>query len=52
MSRKDFEILAKCIAEIDDERVKYEAGKAVARACFEINPRFDVKKFYEACGVI
>ncbi len=52
MSRKHFEILAKSISKIADVEQRAAAAVAVAIACEELNPRFNIKKFYEACGVI
>lgn len=51
MSRKHFEALAKYINAILDPHARLQAAAAVASACAEANPRFDVNKFYKACGV-
>ena len=52
MSRKDFEILAEEIRHLMDMTQRLNAAAAVASACKRINPRFDVQKFYVACGVV
>ena len=52
MSRKDFEILAQEIRNMLDPNQRLNAAAAVASACARINPRFDVQKFYVACGVV
>lgn len=51
MSRKDFEILAEEIRHMLDSTQRLNAAAAVAAACIRINPRFDVQRFYKACGV-
>lgn len=51
MSRKHFEALAKYISGIMDSHARLQAAVAVASACAEANPRFNVDKFYKACGV-
>lgn len=52
MSRKDFEILAEEIRHLMDMTQRLNAAAAVASACKRINPRFNVQKFYVACGVV
>ena len=52
MSRKDFEILAQEIRNLLDPLQRLNAAAAVASACARINPRFNVQKFYQACGVV
>lgn len=52
MSSKDFEILAQEIRNLLDPDHRLNAAAAVAAACARINPRFDVRKFYQACGVV
>jgi len=51
MSRKHFEALAKYIAQISDPNARQQAATAVALACTESNTRFDISKFFDACGV-
>lgn len=52
MTRKDFKILAEEIRNMLDPIQRLNAAAAVAAACTRINPRFDVQRFYVACGVI
>ena len=52
MSRKHFETLAKHISQIADMNQRIAAATAVAAACNESNARFNISKFYEACGVV
>jgi hypothetical protein len=51
MTRKHFESLAKHIRMILDPHVRLNAAVAVAGACQEANPKFDLDRFYVACGV-
>jgi hypothetical protein len=51
MSKKHFISLAKYIRSIMDSNARYQAAVAVGSACAEANPRFDVQKFYAACGI-
>lgn len=52
MTKKHFKILAEEIRFMLDPMQRLNAAAAVAAACKRINPRFDVQKFYAACGVI
>ena len=51
MTRKHFQILAEEISHMMDETQRINAAAAVASACKRINPRFDIQRFYKACGV-
>lgn len=51
MTRKHFILLAQEIALIPGPLARYAAAKAVATACKGINPAFNWKRFFEACGV-
>lgn len=51
MSRKHFEALAESISQIADMDQRAAAAVAVAVACSKMNPRFNISKFYEECGV-
>jgi hypothetical protein len=51
MSRKHFESLAKYVRAIMDPQARLQAATAVASACAEANPRFNIQKFFDACGV-
>jgi hypothetical protein len=51
MSRKHFEALAKYVSGIMDPHARLQAAVAVASAAAESNVRFDIDKFYKACGV-
>jgi hypothetical protein len=51
MSKKDFTILADELSKIEDRRERTRAAVAVAAACAKINFRFDIVKFYKACGL-
>lgn len=52
MTKKDFVILAEEIRNLLDPNQRLNAAAAVANACVRINPRFDVRRFYIACGVV
>lgn len=51
MTKKHFEALAKHIRQLMDPAQRLNAAVAVASACQEMNPKFDCKRFYAACGV-
>ena len=51
MSRKHFELLARYIDAILDPHARLQAAVAVASACKEANSRFDLDRFFYACGV-
>jgi hypothetical protein len=51
MSKKHFIELAKQIATIKGKAARESAANAVANACKEFNPNFDVDRFLKACGV-
>ena len=51
MSRKDFELIAQGISAIADPMARFQAAAAVAGACSKSNPRFDMARFFRACGV-
>lgn len=52
MTKKHFEMIAKEIRQIINPAHALSAAAAVAAAGLRSNPRFNVQKFYEACGVI
>ena len=52
MTKKHFEALAKHIRMLMDPTQRLNAAVAVAMACKEMNPRFDIGRFYSACGVV
>lgn len=52
MTRKDFEILAEEIRFMLDPVQRLNAAAAVAAACKRINPRFNIDRFYVACGIV
>jgi hypothetical protein len=52
MTRKDFVVLAEEIRNMLDSTQRLNAAAAVASACKRLNPRFDVQKFYVACGIV
>jgi hypothetical protein len=51
MTRKHFELIAEKIRTILDPNARLQAAVAVGSACIESNPRFDIDRFYAACGV-
>jgi hypothetical protein len=63
MTRKDFELVAECVAEVVDGYASMETGGTMARMGVhdvaltlanrfeEVNPRFDRNRFLVACGV-
>lgn len=52
MSRKDFIVLAAEIRNLLDPAQRLNAATAAAAACAKLNPRFNARKFFEACGVV
>jgi hypothetical protein len=52
MTRKDFRAIAEAIAKIEDLETRVIIAEAMARTCAQANPRFNMSKFYEACGVV
>lgn len=52
MTKRDFVIFAEEIRNMLDPVQRLNAAAAVAAACVRINPRFDVQKFYTACGIV
>jgi len=51
MTKKHFELLAKNIRQILDSHARLQAAVAVGSACIDSNPRFDITRFYQACGI-
>jgi hypothetical protein len=51
MTKKHFELIAQKIQQIMDPHARLQAAVAVGAACIESNPRFDVNRFFAACGV-
>jgi len=51
MTKKHFELLARYIDAILDPHARLQAATAVASACREANSRFDMDRFFYACGV-
>ena len=52
MTRKHFEALAAEIRQIPDKVAREQAARAVARACRQFNPNFDMSRFLAACDVL
>jgi hypothetical protein len=52
MTKQHFVILAEEIRNMLDDTQRLNAAAAVAAACVRINPRFNVQKFYVACGIV
>jgi hypothetical protein len=51
MTKKHFEAIAAEIANLIDAQTRLNAAVAVANAAVKFNPRFDVNRFFHACGV-
>lgn len=51
MTKRDFEAIAAEIAILIDAQTRLNAAAAVAAAAVKLNPRFDVNRFFRACGV-
>jgi hypothetical protein len=51
MTRKHFKMIADEIAKIEDKQHRAKAAGATATAFKRINAKFDLDKFYAACGV-
>lgn len=51
MSKKHFELLAYHITCILDQHCRLQAAVAVASACKQSNPRFDIDRFFSACNI-
>ena len=49
MSRKDFELIARVIKNIEDENIRKETALNFANELQSVNPRFDVSRFVKAC---
>jgi len=49
MTRKDFEIVAAIIADLDDDGIREHVANHFARKLAATNPRFDVSRFLKAC---
>jgi hypothetical protein len=49
MTRKDFELIAKVVSSLDDLKVRNYVGVAFAHKLQDVNPRFNISKFLEAC---
>ena len=52
MTRKHFKMIADEIAKIEDKQHRASIAAAAATAFKRINAKFDLNKFYEACGVL
>ena len=52
MTRKHFRGLAEALLAIDDETDRLYVATKVSDVCEKDNPRFDRRKFYEACDVL
>jgi len=50
MTKKEFVKIAEAIASIEDEKQRREVAVKIGKVCYSTNPRFDVLKFYTACG--
>jgi hypothetical protein len=51
MTKKHFNALAEALRTIPDESIRGVAARAVASACQQFNPRFDLTRFLKLCGV-
>jgi len=54
MTRKDFQLIANVIKENKDNvptNARRELAYSFARALNDTNPRFNIGRFLEACGV-
>ena len=51
MTRKHFKLIAAEIAKIADRQERAMKAAAAAKVFMKLNPRFDLDKFYAACGV-
>ena len=49
MSRKDFEMIARVIKTIEDKNIRKETTFNFANELQNVNPRFDVRRFIDAC---
>ena len=49
-TKRHFEVLAKLIKE-SDAKTKFELAHDLAKLFQEDNDRFNVSKFYKACGI-
>ena len=49
MTRKDFKLISEVIKEINPADARYKAAMKFAVRLKNVNPRFDVQKFLEAC---
>lgn len=50
MTRKDYNLIASIIAyDMDDRDARVKAARAFARVLQRLNPRFDPRRFWDAC---
>lgn len=50
MTRKDFQLIADIVATVDDYPTRLDLAYRFANTLADIHPRFDKKKFVQACG--
>ena len=51
MTRKDFKAMAATLMNIGDLQARRLAAVCFAEVARKANPRFDVNRFFDACGV-
>jgi len=51
MTRKHFVAMAKEIAQMPDRKSARTVAEAFAQVARSVNSRFDLNRFYTACGV-
>lgn len=50
MSRKDFQMIADVVKNIDDSKVRHAVAMDFAMKLKAVNPRFNISKFVGACN--
>jgi hypothetical protein len=51
MTKKHFQLVANVVSAIDDMDIRKETALNFASEFQKENPRFDITRFIEACGV-
>ena len=52
MTKKHFSVMAQLIREMADRNAAYDVARAFIDLARHDNPRFDVQRFVDACGVL
>ncbi len=50
MTRKDFQMIADVVKNIDDHKARHAVAMDFALKLKDVNPRFDISRFVGACN--